>query len=119
MCSRAQGGFGVVETCAGHVTRDGQNWPGQLGICDDALLPGLKRLSAAIRQRGPASIFQLFHARLLPARCGPSTTPKPSWHWGADAAAVGRAAVANPDWAYRGRRPELGASPPTVTLPAG
>jgi len=41
---------------------------------------------------------------------------------GADAAAVGRAAVANPDWAYRGRRPELGASPPTVTieaLPAG
>jgi len=41
---------------------------------------------------------------------------------GADAAAVGRAAVANPDWAYRGRRPEPGASPPTVTieaLPAG
>ena len=44
MCSRAEGGFGLV-----------------LGIFDDALLPGLTRLAAEIRQRGPASIFQLFH----------------------------------------------------------
>jgi 2,4-dienoyl-CoA reductase-like NADH-dependent reductase (Old Yellow Enzyme family) len=72
MCSRAEGGFGLVETCASHVTRDGQNWPGQLGIFDDALLPGLTRLAAEIRRRGPASIFQLFHAggRAEPAITG-------------------------------------------------
>ncbi len=62
MCSRAEGGFGLVETCAAHVSRDGQNWPGQLGIFDDMLLPGLRRLAAEIRRCGPASIFQLFHA---------------------------------------------------------
>lgn len=72
MCSRAEGGFGLVETCASHVARDGQNWPGQLGIFDDALLPGLTRLAAEIRRRGPASIFQLFHAggRADPAYTG-------------------------------------------------
>lgn len=33
---RARGGFGVVETCAAHVARDGQAWSVQLGVDDDA-----------------------------------------------------------------------------------
>jgi 2,4-dienoyl-CoA reductase-like NADH-dependent reductase (Old Yellow Enzyme family) len=76
LCSRAEGGFGLIETCAAHVSRDGQNWPGQLGIFDDALLPGLTRLAAAIRQRGPASIFQLFHAG---GRAEPTLTGVVPW----------------------------------------
>ena len=76
MCSRAEGGFGLVETCAAHVTFDGQNWRGQLGVFDDNLLPGLKRLSAAIRERGPASIFQLFHAG---GRSDPAITGVMPW----------------------------------------
>ncbi len=37
LSARAAGGFGVVESCATHVTEDGQGWDGQWGIFDDAL----------------------------------------------------------------------------------
>ena len=54
LSSRAEGGFGVVMTCAAHVAKDGQGWPGELGIFDDALLPGLTTLAdaAAPARRG-------------------------------------------------------------------
>jgi 2,4-dienoyl-CoA reductase-like NADH-dependent reductase (Old Yellow Enzyme family) len=58
---RAEGGFGTVTTCAAHVAKDGQGWPGELGVFDDALLPGLRRLAAALRERGAASLVQIFH----------------------------------------------------------
>lgn len=61
LSSRADGGFGVVMTCAAHVSRDGQGWAGELGVFDDALLPGLTRLASALRHRGAASILQMFH----------------------------------------------------------
>ena len=32
LVARATGGFGVVETCASHVTPDGQAWPGELAM---------------------------------------------------------------------------------------
>jgi 2,4-dienoyl-CoA reductase-like NADH-dependent reductase (Old Yellow Enzyme family) len=75
LTSRAAGGFGVVTTCAAHVSRDGQGWPGELGVYDDALLPGLSRLASALRERGAASIVQIFHGGLRadPALIG--TTP--------------------------------------------
>ena len=28
---RAEGGFGIVTTCAAHVRLDGQGWPGAMG----------------------------------------------------------------------------------------
>ena len=59
--SRAEGGFGTVMTCAAHVAKDGQGWPGELGIFDDALLPGLRRLAGALRERGAVSMVQIFH----------------------------------------------------------
>lgn len=58
---RADGGFGVMETCAAHVALDGRGWEGELGIHDDALLPGLTRLASALRERGCLSIVQIFH----------------------------------------------------------
>lgn len=58
---RARGGFGLIETCAAHVTREGQGFPGELGIFDDSLLPGLSRLATALRAEGALSIVQLFH----------------------------------------------------------
>jgi 2,4-dienoyl-CoA reductase-like NADH-dependent reductase (Old Yellow Enzyme family) len=61
---RAAGGFGVIETCASHVSRDGQGWPGELGVFDDALLPGLSRLASAIASQGAAGIVQIFHGGL-------------------------------------------------------
>jgi len=61
---RAEGGFGVIETCAAHVSRDGQGWPGELGIFDDTLMPGLTRLASAISAHGVAGIVQIFHGGL-------------------------------------------------------
>jgi 2,4-dienoyl-CoA reductase-like NADH-dependent reductase (Old Yellow Enzyme family) len=58
---RARGGFGVVETCASHVSKWGQGWKGELGIYDDRLLPGLERLASAITAAGALGIAQLFH----------------------------------------------------------
>ena len=64
LTSRAAGGFGVVTTCAAHVSRDGQGWPGELGVHDDALQPGLSTLSAALHEQGAVSIVQIFHGGL-------------------------------------------------------
>jgi 2,4-dienoyl-CoA reductase-like NADH-dependent reductase (Old Yellow Enzyme family) len=61
LARRAEGGFGVVETCAAHVARDGHAWEGELGIFDDALLPGLERLARAVAAPGAVGLVQLFH----------------------------------------------------------
>lgn len=58
---RAEGGFGVISTCASHVTTDGQGWKGELGIFDDKHLPGLTRLASALREAGSTSLVQIFH----------------------------------------------------------
>lgn len=59
---RATGGFGLVMTCAAHVQRVGQGFPGQLGVFSDDHLPGLARLAAGIRAEGAVSSVQLHHA---------------------------------------------------------
>ncbi len=58
---RARGGFAVVETCAAHVARDGQGWPGELGVYEDHLLPGLRRLATELRESDALGVVQLFH----------------------------------------------------------
>ncbi len=58
---RARGGFGIVTTCAAHVSREGQGFPGQLGVHDDALLPGLKRLASALHEREALALVQIYH----------------------------------------------------------
>jgi len=59
---RAAGGFGMTMTCAAHVQRGGQGFPGQLGIWSDDHLPGLKRLADGIRAAGSVSALQLQHS---------------------------------------------------------
>ena len=58
---RARGGFGVVMTCAAHVSADGQGWPGELGVFHDRFLPGLQRLAQTLRAQGAAAFVQIFH----------------------------------------------------------
>lgn len=58
---RADGGFAMVMTCAAYVSRDGQSFPGQLGVSDDVHLPGLTRLAAAISDAGAVATIQLQH----------------------------------------------------------
>ena len=63
-------------TCAAHVAKDGQGWPGELGIFDDALLPGLTTLADALRQRGAVSMVQIFHGGL---RADPAVSGAMPW----------------------------------------
>ena len=59
---RAEGGFGLTMTCAAHVQKIGQGFPGQLGVFSDAHLPGLTRLASAIKAQGSLAVVQLHHA---------------------------------------------------------
>jgi 2,4-dienoyl-CoA reductase-like NADH-dependent reductase (Old Yellow Enzyme family) len=59
---RASGGFGLVMTCAAHVQRIGQGFPGQLGTFGEQHVSGLARLASAIRAEGAVSSLQLHHA---------------------------------------------------------
>ncbi len=58
---RAEGGFGVVITCASHVALDGKGWPGELGIFDDRLAPGLRRLASGLKAHAAIALVQIFH----------------------------------------------------------
>jgi 2,4-dienoyl-CoA reductase-like NADH-dependent reductase (Old Yellow Enzyme family) len=59
---RAKGGFGLTMSCAAHVQRAGQGFPGQLGAFSDDHLPGLTRLAAEIRKYDSLAVVQLHHA---------------------------------------------------------
>jgi 2,4-dienoyl-CoA reductase-like NADH-dependent reductase (Old Yellow Enzyme family) len=61
LARRADGGFGMIETCAAYVGLDGKAWDGQLGVDRDDDLPGLTRLAARLRRGGGLAIVQLFH----------------------------------------------------------
>jgi len=71
--SRSEGGFGVIESCATHVSLDGQAWKGELGIYDDAMIPGWRGLARAIQDDGALLIAQTFHggARAMQTSNGP------------------------------------------------
>jgi 2,4-dienoyl-CoA reductase-like NADH-dependent reductase (Old Yellow Enzyme family) len=59
---RAKGGFGITMTCASHVQRIGQGFPGQLGCFSDNHLEGLTRLAADIKAAKSVALVQLHHA---------------------------------------------------------
>jgi 2,4-dienoyl-CoA reductase-like NADH-dependent reductase (Old Yellow Enzyme family) len=73
---RADGGFGLVETCAAYVAQDGKAWPGELGVHDDAMVPGLTRLAARIHAGGALASVQLFHGGL---RASSTVSGEPTW----------------------------------------
>ncbi|MFP2932099.1 NADH:flavin oxidoreductase [Pyxidicoccus sp. 3LG] len=76
LAARADGGFGLVETCAAHVAQDGKAWQGELGVHDDAMLPGLTRLAARLHQGGALASSQLFHGGL---RADPTVSGLERW----------------------------------------
>ncbi len=59
---RSKGGFGMVMTCASHVSENGKGFEGQLGIFDDKHIEGHRRLAAEIKRFGNLAILQLHHA---------------------------------------------------------
>lgn len=61
LVKRAEGGFGMVMTCAATTHISGKAFPRQLGAHDDIHLPGLERLATALRRAGTLSSLQLQH----------------------------------------------------------
>jgi len=89
---RAQGGFGLTMTCAAHVQRQGQGFPGQLGVFSDTHVEGLTRLAAAIKAEGSVAMMQLHHAGMrAPAKLigGTPVCPSENAETGARALAPG------------------------------
>lgn len=64
----ARGGVGLVIPGHAYVRPEGQAGPWQLGIHDDALVPGLATLAAAIHEGGGMACCQLAHAGLRARR---------------------------------------------------
>jgi 2,4-dienoyl-CoA reductase-like NADH-dependent reductase (Old Yellow Enzyme family) len=59
---RAEGGFGLVMTCASHVQEVGKGFSGQLGIFSDALNEGHITLTTKLKEQGSLAVIQLHHA---------------------------------------------------------
>ncbi|MDG1480772.1 MAG: NADH:flavin oxidoreductase [Myxococcota bacterium] len=82
---RAEGGFGIVTTCAAHVRIDGQGWPGELGVFADHLLPGLTDLAGSITDAGSLGLVQIFHGGMRAPSALTGQTP-----WSATAFQIDR-----------------------------
>jgi 2,4-dienoyl-CoA reductase-like NADH-dependent reductase (Old Yellow Enzyme family) len=78
----ADGGFGLIETCAAYVGLDGKAWDGELGIDSDDDLPALTRLAARLRRGGALAIIQLFHGGVRATRrlSGEQVWSASTWH---------------------------------------
>lgn len=62
LARRAQGGVGLIitEVCA--VDQRGKGFPAEIGAWDDAFIPGLHRIVAAVHAKGSKVALQLHHA---------------------------------------------------------
>jgi 2,4-dienoyl-CoA reductase-like NADH-dependent reductase (Old Yellow Enzyme family) len=59
--ARVRGGVGLITVEMASPTKAGRHRRRELGICDDRFLPGLARLTAAIRAGGAKASIQLGH----------------------------------------------------------
>jgi len=64
MAELAQGGVGLIITGHAYVTKRGQATPWQLGIYDDKLIPGLRKMTDAVHERDGRIVAQLAHSGL-------------------------------------------------------
>ena len=71
----ARGEIGLVIGEMAHVAPNAVAVPGQLGIYDDKLLPGLKRMSDFVQKAGAPVIIQLVHSGLFSSPMLTGSTP--------------------------------------------
>jgi 2,4-dienoyl-CoA reductase-like NADH-dependent reductase (Old Yellow Enzyme family) len=62
MSGLARGGVGLIITSHAYVRTDGQAGLRQLGIYDDSLIEGLRRLTKTVHDQGSRIVLQLAHA---------------------------------------------------------
>ena len=77
--TRARGGVGLIIIEHTYVSRDGRVSQGQLGLYDDRLVPGLKRLVEAIHAEGTKVIIQLTHGGAKAPRNVTGEQPAGPW----------------------------------------
>lgn len=58
---RSNSGFGLTMTCGAFTEMNGKGFPGQLGIHNDDMLPGLTRFAKGLKEKGSVAILQLIH----------------------------------------------------------
>jgi 2,4-dienoyl-CoA reductase-like NADH-dependent reductase (Old Yellow Enzyme family) len=61
MKTLAEGGAGLLITSHAYIRKEGQATPGQLGIYDDSLIPGLREMCYATHEADTLIIAQLAH----------------------------------------------------------
>jgi 2,4-dienoyl-CoA reductase-like NADH-dependent reductase (Old Yellow Enzyme family)/pyruvate/2-oxoglutarate dehydrogenase complex dihydrolipoamide dehydrogenase (E3) component len=59
---RAEGGVGLIATEPLYIHRNGREIPTQMGIHDDELIPGLRRLTDAVHEAGGLIMAHINHA---------------------------------------------------------
>ena len=59
------GGAGLIVTSHAYVAREGQAGRRQLGIYDDRLIPGLRKMVDTVHRQGGVIISQLAHSGLF------------------------------------------------------
>jgi 2,4-dienoyl-CoA reductase-like NADH-dependent reductase (Old Yellow Enzyme family) len=100
LARRADGGFGLIETCAAYVALDGKAWHGELGVDGRSApgggVPALARLAERIKRRGALAIVQLFHGgvRATQKLTGEQVWSASSWREDGPEFEVPRAATA-------------------------
>jgi len=73
--TRARGGVGLIIIEHTFVAKEGKASKGQLGLDDDKLIPGLKRLVDAIHAEGTKVIIQLNHVGAAASRLSTGMQP--------------------------------------------
>ena len=79
MAALARGRVGLIVSSHSYVCPEGKAGPGQLGVYDDELIPGLRKMTAAVHENGGKIVMQLAHAGIVasplaadPGPLGPS-----------------------------------------------
>lgn len=70
--ARRSSGVAMVITACAYVTPSGKGFQGEIGADRDAMIPGLKRLADAIKDKGAKAVLQIFHGG---RECPPHLVP--------------------------------------------
>ena len=62
MTELAKGGLGLIISSHAYVSPEGQAGPWQIGVYNDALVPGLEAMAKAVHDNGGKIVMQLAHA---------------------------------------------------------
>lgn len=69
---RRSNGVGMVITACTYVTPNGKGFPGEFAADSDEMIPSLRRLATAIKEKGARAVLQIFHGGRM---CPPNLVP--------------------------------------------